>query len=161
MREWIPVPGTAKGRLVETALREFALRGYEDVGVTEIAVAAGVTVGSLYHHFGSKFGLYELVRTDIERRLIDRMEGAWAAKPDLAGALGVGFDYVVRAGFTRLLAEAHAERDGDPVEEFLSVHANAGTFPVAKLLAAAWRTALELAEGDANAARGALLAISR
>jgi len=157
MADWIPVPGTAKGRLVETALREFGRRGFDAVGVTEIAAGAGVTVGSLYHHFGSKAGLYEVVRTDVERRLLDRMEGAWAAQPDLAAALGVGFDYLVRSGFTRLLAEPRAD---DPVEEFFTARADADGFPIGRLLAAAWRSALEFAQADAVSARGALLAIA-
>lgn len=161
MREWIPVPGTAKGRLIETALLEFGLRGYEAVGVTEIAAAAGVTVGSLYHHFGSKPGLYAVVRTDVERRLLDRMEGAWAARPDLAESLGIGFDYVVRSGFSRLLAEVQVERDDDPVEEFLTARADVNGYPVGQLLGAAWRSALQLANSDAQAARGALLTIAR
>lgn len=160
MREWIPVPGTTKGRLLEIALREFALRDYDAVGVTEIAAAADVTVGSLYHHFGSKAGIYDVVRTDVERRLLDRMEGAWTAAPDLGTVLGVGFDYLVRAGFVRLLCERHPERSGDPVEEFLAHRADIRAFPVGRLLAAAWRTALTESLTDAGAARGALVSLA-
>lgn len=159
MREWIPVPGTTKGRLVESALAEFARRGYAEVGVTEIAAAAGVTVGSLYHHFGSKAGLYDLVRGDVERRLLDRMEGAWDAGPDLRRAVGVGFDYLVRAGFARLLSEPHPDRPSDAVEEFLGERAGRDGMPVGRLLAAAWRAALTASLDDAVTARGALLAI--
>lgn len=159
MRDWIPVPGTTKGRLVEAALAEFALRGYDDVGVTEVAAAAGVTVGSLYHHFGSKAGLYDLVRDDVERRLLDRMEGAWDAAPDLRRAIGVGFDYLVRAGFARLLSEPHPDRGSDVVEVFLAERADRDGMPVGRLLAAAWRAALTASLDEPAAARGALLAI--
>lgn len=161
MREWIPVPGTTKARLIETALREFGLRGFDGVGVTEIAATAGVTVGSLYHHFGSKAGLYALVRSDVERRVIDRMEGAWAARADLAAALEIGFDYLVKAGFTRLLAEPYVDRARDPMEQFLTARADRDGLPVGQLLAAAWRCALDLATDDAEGARGALLEIAR
>jgi AcrR family transcriptional regulator len=41
--------------------------------------ADGSPTGALYHHFGSKLGLYDLMRDDVERRLLDRMEGAIAA----------------------------------------------------------------------------------
>ncbi len=41
-----------------------------------MSAAAEVTTGALYHHFGSKLGLYTFVRDDVERRLLDRMEGA-------------------------------------------------------------------------------------
>ena len=153
MREWIPVPGTTKARLLDVAIAEFGARGFDAVGVTEVAAAAGVTVGSLYHHFGSKPALYALVRTDVERRLLDRMEGAWAIDANLAATLGVGFDYLVRAGFARLLAEP---RDGDPVEGFLSTHSARPVTGV--LLAAAWRAAL--LHEDTEAARTALLALA-
>jgi AcrR family transcriptional regulator len=159
VREWIPVPGTTKGRLVEAALTEFARRGYDDVGVTEVAAAAGVTVGSLYHHFGSKAGLYDLVRDDVERRLLDRMEGAWDASPDLRRAVGVGFDYLVRVGFARLLSEPHPDRAVDAVQTFLAERVDRDGMPVGRLLAAMWRAALTASLDDAAAARGALLAV--
>jgi AcrR family transcriptional regulator len=159
VREWIPVPGTTKGRLVEAALAEFARRGYDQVGVTEVATAAGVTVGSLYHHFGSKAGLYDLGRDDVERRLLDRMEGAWDATPSLPRVIAVGYDYLVRAGFARLLSEPHPDRGVDAVEAFLGERADRDGMPVGRLLAAAWRGALTASLEDAGAARGALLAL--
>lgn len=159
VREWIPVPGTTKGRLVEAAIAEFSRRAYDEVGVTEVAAAAGVTVGSLYHHFGSKSGLYDLVRDDVERRLLDRMEGAWDAAPDLGRTLGVGFDYLTRVGFTRLLSVPHPDRASDPVETFLAERLDAGGLPVGRLLAATWRAALTAALDDPVAARAALGAL--
>jgi hypothetical protein len=74
------------------------------------------------------------------------MEGAAAMRPtDLGGVLLVGFDYLVRAGLSRLLAEAHPERATDPIEGFLATLTdNAGT-PVSRILIAAWRAALDAA----------------
>ena len=46
-------------RILETALRLFSERGYDAVGVQEIAEASGITKPPLYHHFGSKEGLLE------------------------------------------------------------------------------------------------------
>ena len=40
--------------LLDEALKLFSTRGYEAVGVQEVALRAGVTKPSLYHHFGSK-----------------------------------------------------------------------------------------------------------
>jgi len=45
--------------LLDCALRLFAARGYDAVGVQEIVAAAGVTKPTLYHYFGSKRGLLE------------------------------------------------------------------------------------------------------
>jgi AcrR family transcriptional regulator len=139
----VPVPGTTKARLVEGALSEFGARGFADVGVTELARAAGVTIGSLYHHFGSKAGLYTVVREDVERRVLDRMEGAAAIRPDdLGGVLLVAFDYLVRVGYARLLSEPHPDRTTDPIQDFLQQAA--GT-PLDRILIAAWRAALDAA----------------
>lgn len=95
------------------ALDRFAELGFDDVGVSDLCTAAGVTTGSLYHHFGSKLGLYDVVRSDVERRVLDRLEGAVAARADDApaaaahAALLVAFDVVIEQGFLRLLAEAN------------------------------------------------------
>ena len=66
------------------AVKEFGARPFDEVTVGELAAAAKVTTGALYHHFGSKLGLYSLVREDVERRLLDRMDGAVAAVGDEA-----------------------------------------------------------------------------
>ncbi len=70
---------SAKGRLVLAALEAFGRSGYEAVHVGALAAAAETTTGPLYHHFGSKLGLYSFVRADVEQRVVDRMEGALAA----------------------------------------------------------------------------------
>ena len=104
--------------------------------VGELAAAAQTTTGPLYHHFGSKEGLYTAVRADVERRVLDRMEGALAAGAQLEGdalaaALLVAFDYAERAGFARLLSEPHPEPRPDPVAAVL------GDGPLGAMLAAA------------------------
>lgn len=155
MPEWIPTTRSARGRLVLAALEAFGGRGYEGVGVAELARAAQTTTGPLYHHFGSKLGLYDEIRADVERRVTDRMEGALAASEDVTPALVVAFDYAQRAGFLRLLGEPHPARTTDPVAALLDEHVEA---PLGSLVAAAWRAALlACAEGaEPDAARRAL-----
>jgi TetR/AcrR family transcriptional regulator len=48
-----------RSALLAHALRLFAARGYDGVGVQEIVDVAGVTKPTLYHYFGSKRGLLE------------------------------------------------------------------------------------------------------
>jgi len=164
---------------VQEALAAFGARGYDAVGVTELAASAGVTIGSLYHHFGSKAGLYDLVRIDVERRVLDRMEGAAAVRDahepaGLAIVLLVGYDYLVGSGFARLLAEPRPDEVGgadafgvpsDPIAVFLADAADAGDAPIGSLLLAAWRQALaeasarQQAGGDAASVRRALAAV--
>lgn len=167
MREWIPVSTSAKGRLAVRALEDFGRRGFADVNVAELAAAAGVTTGSLYHHFGSKLGLYDFVRAEAEQRLLDRMAGAAAARGGdgsasaVRSALLVGFDFAVDKGFLRLLGEPHPARDVDPVSDLLAETSDGGRTPIGRMLAAAWRAALlAVAEGaPPDTARAGLAAL--
>ena len=47
--------------ILDTALALFAARGYQATGVQEIVAACGITKPTLYHYFGSKLGLLELI----------------------------------------------------------------------------------------------------
>jgi AcrR family transcriptional regulator len=168
VREWIPVSTSPKGRLTIAAVKEFGARPFDDVTVGELAAAAKVTTGALYHHFGSKLGLYTFVRDDVERRLLDRMEGALAAagnESDRSGAvkaaLLVGLDFAVREGFFRILGDPPAGTERDRLAEMLSVHAASVSPLLGRVLAAAWRAALAaVADGaDPEQARDALRAL--
>jgi AcrR family transcriptional regulator len=163
MREWIPVPGSAKARLIESALHHFERSGFEAANVGELAAKAGVTTGSLYHHFGSKLGLYLTVRDDVERRIADRMEGAaenagGVGRPAVRAALTVAFDAAVRFGACRVLGEPAAVDRPDVIETTLQGLLSERAEPTARILAAAWRTALlSVADGtSAASARAAL-----
>ena len=166
MREWIPISTSPKGRLALAAVKQFGERPFDDVKVGHLAAAADVTTGALYHHFGSKLGLYDFVRYDVERRLLDRMEGAIAASAPLdrsaavMAALVIGFDFAVREGFLRILGDPPAGTGHDRLADLLS--ASTAPSPVlGRVLAAAWRAALvAVAEGsDPQQARAALLAL--
>ncbi len=72
-----------RAHLLERALELFAARGYESVGVQEIATTAGVTKPSLYHHFGSKYGLLEALLEQHFSPLLADLELASAYRGDL------------------------------------------------------------------------------
>lgn len=168
MREWIPVSTSPKGRLALAAVKEFGARPFGEVTVGELAAASKVTTGALYHHFSSKLGLYTFVRADVERRLLDRMEGAFAAsRPEsersvaVTSALLVGLDFAVREGFLRILGKPPAETEHDRLAETLSGFAGPVAPVLGPMLAAAWRAALEaIAEGlEPEHARVAIAAL--
>lgn len=143
MREWVPVPGTAKARLVEAAVHQFETAGYDGVNVTELAAKADVTTGSLYHHFDSKLGLYLVVREEMERRVVDRMVGAAAAADNPASAaLLVAFDAAVHFGVCRILAEPLPVPREDPVADTLRPLLPKRLRAAPAILAASWRAAL-------------------
>jgi AcrR family transcriptional regulator len=158
MREWVPVPGSAKGRLIEAAIHQFELAGYEAVNVVDLAGKASVTTGALYHHFGSKLGLYLIVREDMEKRIVERMEGAAAATGNrghaaVRAALLVAFDAAVRFTVCRILGEQPPVERDDPVATALRPLLTTHKAPAADVLAAAWRAALlAVATGTPSAA---------
>jgi AcrR family transcriptional regulator len=158
VQAWLPVAGTTTGRLVEAALALFGAHGYDAVPVSAITTRAGVTTGPLYHHFKDKAGLYTLVRTDVEQRVKDRIDTAASLRPvhspaDLAAVLLPGYDYLVNARLTRLLAEDPPTGPGAPdVVELAIDELYPNLPPLGFLIAAAWRAALWRAgEGTAAA----------
>jgi len=168
VREWIPISSSLKGRLALAAVTEFGARPFDEVTVGELAAAAKVTTGALYHHFGSKLGLYDFVREDVEQRLLDRMEGAIAASAPTSdrsaavmAALLIGFDFAVREGFLRILGDPPAGAEHDRLTDMLSASTAPASPVLGRVLAAAWRAALvAVAEGsDLQQARAALLAL--
>lgn len=141
MKGWIPVPGSSKGALALLALEEFGRNGFEAVNVVDLTARAGLTTGSLYHHFGNKLGLYGFVRDEAEQRIFDRMEGALEASggEGVRRALLVCFDAAVRHGIGGLLSEPDPRGGKDRLEALLASHADPH---IAPLLMAAWRAAL-------------------
>ena len=77
-------------RLLTDATRLFAERGYEDTSIEAILYEAGVSRGSLYHHFGSKDALFEAVLAalleETGRQTVVAAEGA----TDAVSALRAG-----------------------------------------------------------------------
>lgn len=90
-------------QLVTAATRLFAERGFDATSVEAVLDAAGVSRGSLYHHFKSKEALFEAVLDAAEVRI---------GEATLLAAAGVGDDPVdiLRAGALEWIRLA-----GDPV----------------------------------------------
>ncbi|MFH8345469.1 TetR/AcrR family transcriptional regulator [Streptomyces sp. NPDC018045] len=103
--------------LADAALRLFLERGYEQVGVKEIADAADVSVTTLFKHFAGKEALVFDLDDDIEAALVaavrDRAPGQSILQALRAYVL-LTEDHAARSDFTafaRLVAETPALRD--------------------------------------------------
>ncbi len=72
-----------KAVLIDCALRLFAARGYDAVGVQEIVEEAGITKPTLYHYFGSKRGLLETLLAQYFNPLNAQVREAAAYHGDL------------------------------------------------------------------------------
>src|SRR2546428_11185454 len=68
-----------RARLVELAGELFALKGYRATTVREIADAAGILSGSLYHHFDSKESIGHEILADFMNEILADYRAAVAA----------------------------------------------------------------------------------
>ncbi|WP_017595679.1 TetR/AcrR family transcriptional regulator [Nocardiopsis potens] len=84
--------------LVAEARRLFAEHGYAGVGLAGLVRAAGVTKGALYHHFGSKEGLFREVLRQVQGEVADRVERAADALQDPWDRLSAGCRAFLAAG---------------------------------------------------------------
>ena len=91
-----------RGQLVAIAMRMFAERGYEDTSIEAVLREAGVSRGSLYHHFASKEALFEAVAEEVETSV--------GAQTVAAASGSAGPVEALRAGFLAWIRLA-----GDPV----------------------------------------------
>ena len=65
-----------KERILECALDLFYSKGYDAVGVQEIAEKSGITKPTLYYYFGSKYGLLETLMSTKYACLKKKIEEA-------------------------------------------------------------------------------------
>src|SRR6266513_1783322 len=85
---------TTRQALLAAARRLWGARGYADVGTPEIANAAGVTRGAMYHQYPDKTALFLAVLEAVEADVIERLtQAVTAARPETpADALRVAAD---------------------------------------------------------------------
>ncbi|WP_167767197.1 CerR family C-terminal domain-containing protein [Jannaschia formosa] len=67
-----------RARMVAVALELFGQRGYEGVGARELTEAAGVPLGALPYHFGTKEALYRAALEQVRDRLAQALAPAAA-----------------------------------------------------------------------------------
>lgn len=116
---------TARARIRDAAMAQFAERGFKDTTMKSIAQAAGVSTGLVQHHFGTKDGLRQACDDAgveaIQRRmdLMDHIDSA-VASPNFASVLYESSPLLVRY-LIRLLIE------GSPVAASLFDEMAVGT----------------------------------
>ena len=163
MKEWIPIPGTNKDVIIQLALEEFTEKGYKKVNITDLAKRANLTTGAIYHHFGSKAKLYEMIRKDVEKRIIDRMEGAASVFEEpteaIQNALIAGMAFVVKNNFSQLISEDPPYQNNDLIVNCMyELRKNKVTIPIEVPLISAWRSILkEISVGKITYEDGKLL----
>ncbi|MBS4201692.1 helix-turn-helix transcriptional regulator [Bacillus sp. FJAT-49732] len=152
MKEWIPIPGSNKEKIIKAAIEEFSLKGYQEVNIAELANKADMTTGAIYHHFGSKAKLYEIIRMDMEQRMVDRMEGAASLFDQegkaLEAALITGLNFSVKMNLCKLLSEEKPYSNVDKIEEFITNMLKSENLPLEIILISSWRSILNAISKD-------------
>lgn len=170
---------TTQLALLEAARVLFVSKGYGDTSTPEIAVAAGITRGALYHHFADKRDLFRQVLVREAMAVAADIEAAAPAQLEPRKALLEGSEAYLTAmtvpGRTRLLlvdgpavlgmAEVMAVDDANAAHSLREGLKRAGmgrgevsVDALSQLLSAAFdRAALEIdAGGDAKEIRAAM-----
>lgn len=86
-----------------TAAELFATHGFAGIGLEQIAAAADVTRGAVYHHFSGKRELFEVVANRAQQRVADAVVESAATEPDPWAGLLAG----CRAFLIASLSEPH------------------------------------------------------
>src|SRR5579859_676005 len=79
-----------RSQLLAIATRMFAEHGYEDTSIEAVLREAGVSRGSLYHHFASKEALFEAVAEEVETSVGAQTLAAAAGADGPVAALRAG-----------------------------------------------------------------------
>lgn len=132
----------ARTRILNEALRLFATRGYNAVGVEEIVVSAGVTKPTLYHHFGSKQGVLETLLVERADPAMGDLATAAAYHGDLPLTLGTVVDAMFAFGQREpelywMLVAANITATDDAANQLLASRVNSQVLLLTDLFNAA------------------------
>src|SRR5438128_4832402 len=64
-------PDRTRARLLKSAIRLFAARGFHGVSVDQIVAAARINKRMVYHYFGSKESIYQAALHEVYGRIED------------------------------------------------------------------------------------------
>ncbi|MFC5815205.1 TetR/AcrR family transcriptional regulator [Nonomuraea harbinensis] len=118
---------TARARIRDAALAEFAERGFKGATLKAVADAAGVSVGLVQHHFGSKEGLREACDAHVRATMMGaagQVQDGVEVTPDVIQGMYEANELSVRY-LARALAEGWGvaavlfDEGADAAERFL------------------------------------------
>ncbi|MGP4017380.1 TetR family transcriptional regulator [Saccharopolyspora sp. 5N708] len=94
---------TAQAKIRNAAIAHFGRDGFQKTNLRAIAAAAGVSVGLIFHHFGSKEGLLRACDEHVLRVLTNRARAA--GRPAGAGLQDLHGEYLANPEEYRLQAQ--------------------------------------------------------
>jgi AcrR family transcriptional regulator len=81
-----------RAALISAARHQFGLNGFATTSVDDVARAARVTTGALYHHFPNKTALFESVFEAVHTELMEASLRAASGAADEVELLALGFE---------------------------------------------------------------------
>jgi len=156
-----------RSRLLELGLELFGTRSYADISIDDIAAAARISRGLLYHYFSSKRGFYvesirfaadqllERVRSDPSKAPADRLREGLANYLAYVENFGTAYTTLLRGGlgFDPTVAEIVERTREAIVEEMLAELGVSGALPLFRAAVRAWIGMVETASMDWLASR--------
>lgn len=125
---------TVRSRLLAAAAELFAEQGAAAVSMDAVRQRAGVSNGSLYHHFPTRQRLagelYAEVLADYHRTLLARLQRARSAEAGVKALVGAHIDWVLAAPAKARLLHQLRRSDAPPVDDGARSAANAEAFAV-------------------------------
>jgi AcrR family transcriptional regulator len=89
-----------RAHLVEVATQLFAAQGYDGTSIEAVLAEAGISRGSLYHHFAGKDALFWAVLEGVVARVGEQLAALERDAPDPVAALRTGY-----LGWVRLASD--------------------------------------------------------
>lgn len=90
--------GTRRDELLAIAAEQFATKGFKNTTVRDIADAAGILSGSLYHHFDSKEAIVDEILSTFQEELFGRyqaiLDGDGDARTKLEAGVRTSFESI-------------------------------------------------------------------
>lgn len=86
-----------RAALIQEATTLFAERGFTATSLDDVARAASVTRGAVYHHFSGKQALFSAVVEELEQQMIERIAASMTGHDDIWDASMAAIDAFVDA----------------------------------------------------------------
>ncbi len=98
-----PLPSNRRAELLEIAAGLFAEKGFRNTTVRDIAEAAGILSGSLYHHFDSKESMVDEILRTFQEELFAAYDAVLASDDDPRSKI----EQCVRLSFEAIAQHPH------------------------------------------------------
>lgn len=118
---------TRKDSIIAAALELFATKGYEATSTAELARAAGVSEGTIFHHFKTKDGVLVHILTNLMDRYVEAMDRDLSHAENGLGAI----EGLIRFHFTFI--DEHS-RESLVIYRDMPAHFLAPDFPARPLI---------------------------